>query len=351
MAHLSALLLTVASSASALLSTLQEVTNFGPNPTNTQMFVYKPPVLAKNPPLVVVVHWCSGTAQAIFSGSNWADWADKYGFVAIYPDAPASDGCWDVHSDETLKHDAGGDSLGIASQIRYAISTYGLDKNQVYVTGISSGAMMTNVLAGAYPDLFKAGVAYAGVPYACFAGPYAWNSDCSTGVLTKTAQQWGDLVRAGYPGYAGARPKLQLWHGTNDEALNYHNFGEAIKQWTNVFGLSVTPTTTSTNTPVSPWTKTTYGTAGQLEGYSGANITHSLPVYWDEAFKFFGFQNLQPVPTSSSVPSATSSGSGPCATAGIPVWGQCGGQGWTGATTCASCAKCVYVNQWYSQCQ
>ncbi|KAK7451580.1 hypothetical protein CaCOL14_009539 [Colletotrichum acutatum] len=33
-----------------------------------------------------------------------------------------------------------------------------------------------------------------------------------------------------------------------------------------------------------------------------------------------------------------------------PLYGQCGGQGWTGATTCVSGSVCTYSNQWYSQC-
>ncbi|KAL2161728.1 hypothetical protein VTH06DRAFT_8290 [Thermothelomyces fergusii] len=33
-----------------------------------------------------------------------------------------------------------------------------------------------------------------------------------------------------------------------------------------------------------------------------------------------------------------------------PLWGQCGGIGWTGPTTCVSGAVCQYVNDWYSQC-
>ncbi|KAH6844763.1 glycoside hydrolase superfamily [Chaetomium sp. MPI-CAGE-AT-0009] len=30
------------------------------------------------------------------------------------------------------------------------------------------------------------------------------------------------------------------------------------------------------------------------------------------------------------------------------LWGQCGGQGWSGATTCVSGAKCEKINDWYS---
>jgi hypothetical protein len=31
-------------------------------------------------------------------------------------------------------------------------------------------------------------------------------------------------------------------------------------------------------------------------------------------------------------------------------WTQCGGQGYTGATTCVSGYKCVATNNYYSQC-
>ncbi|OBT57318.1 hypothetical protein VE04_03184 [Pseudogymnoascus sp. 24MN13] len=32
------------------------------------------------------------------------------------------------------------------------------------------------------------------------------------------------------------------------------------------------------------------------------------------------------------------------------VWGQCGGMGWTGPTTCVSGTTCTFSNAWYSQC-
>lgn len=31
-------------------------------------------------------------------------------------------------------------------------------------------------------------------------------------------------------------------------------------------------------------------------------------------------------------------------------YGQCGGENWTGATTCVSGWTCTYLNDWYSQC-
>ena len=169
---------------------LQQVTSFGANPTNVGMFVYKPAQLASPTPLIVAMHFCTGTAQIFFSGTQFADLADTHGFVVVYPNAPDSGGCWDVHTNATLTHDAGGDSLGIASMVRYAIASYGVDPRLVFMTGSSSGAMMTNVLAGAYPDLFQAGVAFSGVPYSCFSGPTLWNSACADGDIIMTPQQW-----------------------------------------------------------------------------------------------------------------------------------------------------------------
>lgn len=173
---------------------LVEVTNFGANPTDVGMFVYKPAQLASPTPLIIAMHYCTGTAQAYFEGTQYANLADTHGFIVIYPNSPAgSGGCWDVHTNATLTHNAGGDSLGIVSQVRYAIANYGIDPSLVFATGTSSGAMMTNVLMGAYPDVFAAGSAFSGVPYACFEGPNAWNTQCALGELIQTPQEWVSL--------------------------------------------------------------------------------------------------------------------------------------------------------------
>jgi acetylxylan esterase len=125
---------------SAAQGQLQQLSNFGANPNNVGMYYYRPPNLQASPALIVAIHYCSGSAQAYFSGTPYANQADqRRNFMVIYPDAPRSGKCFDVHSPETLRHDGGGDSLGIASAVRYAISTWGVDPNRVFVTGTSSG--------------------------------------------------------------------------------------------------------------------------------------------------------------------------------------------------------------------
>ena len=66
---------------------------------------------------------------------------------------------------------------------------------------------MTNVMLADYPDVFKAGAAFMGVPDHCFfTGTVdGWNSACAQGQVSMTAQAWGDLARGADPGYSGAR--------------------------------------------------------------------------------------------------------------------------------------------------
>lgn len=205
--------------ASALTSTLQQVTAFNKGPTAAGMYVYIPTTRVSKPPIVLAIHYCTGTGPGYFSGTPYASAADTYGFIVIYPSSPHSGGCWDVASTASLTHNGGGDSQTIINMVAYAVSNYGADANRVYATGTSSGSMMTQVLAGAYPDVIKAGSAYSGVPDGCFyvAGatpatdPPGWNSQCSGGTLIKTAQQWGDQTRSYYPGYSGAYPKMTMF--------------------------------------------------------------------------------------------------------------------------------------------
>ncbi|KAL0938575.1 glycosyl hydrolase family 61 [Colletotrichum truncatum] len=52
--------------------------------------------------------------------------------------------------------------------------------------------------------------------------------------------------------------------------------------------------------------------------------------------------------TSTPAPPATTTPGGSTGTA--PKWGQCGGQGWSGPTTCVAGSTCQVLNPFYSQC-
>ena len=218
-------------------ASLQLVANWGASgvPTNLSMYIYVPDNLAPNPPILVLLHYWGGGAAGVFAeaqNSGLVAAADQYGFMMVVPQNPD---CWEVSSTATLTHDGGGQTQGIAQMVKYAITTYQANSNRVYVTGTSCGGEMTEALLAVYPDLFKAGAAFSGQ-----AVGGAWTP------VTHTAQEWGNIARACYPGYSGPRPRVQLWHGTADGTINYSNQVEAIMQWGNVLGLSTNPTSTTT---------------------------------------------------------------------------------------------------------
>lgn len=282
--------------APASSAQLAEVTGFGANPTNLRMHLYVPDNVGSRPPVLLATHYCTGSGPALHSGTEFASLADRHKFIVVYPSATRSGACFDVSSPQALRRDGGSDPVGIMSMVRYVHQRHGGDPDRTYVTGVSSGAMMTNVMLGNYPDVFKAGAAFAGVPFGCFATTdgSSWNSQCANGQLTRTPQQWGDLVRAAYPGYTGPRPRMQIWHGTEDSTLRYPNFQEQIKQWTNVHGLSQTPS--ATDTPQPGHTRTRYGDTGgtaPVEAISIQGAGHDLPRggMAAETIRFFGLDS------------------------------------------------------------
>lgn len=311
-----------------------QVSNFGSNPTGIGMYLYTPNNVVAKPPILVGIHACHGKGLDVCSsGNTFAQQADKYGFLLICPSAVSSDGCWDVHSTASLTHGGGGDAGGIISMVNYVVQNKNGDASRVYAAGHSSGAMMTNVLLGSYPDVFKAGAAFAGVPFACFAqgsiDNLGWSSTCAQGKVTMTGDQWGALVRAAYPDFTGKRPRMQLWHGTTDDVLLFHNFGEEIKEWTNVLGVSDTPTTTENNAIQSGWIRTRYADSTgvvRVEAVQETGQPHNLVVNGAEAVRFFGLDGSNPEPIGGS-----SNAGGAAGATGNPVGGTGGATAAAGA--------------------
>ncbi|KAK3488442.1 Alpha/Beta hydrolase protein [Neurospora crassa] len=372
-------------------ASLQQVANFGSNPSGVKMYLYVPNKLATKPAIIVAIHYCSGTAQAFYQGTQYAQLAEKYGYIVIYPESPYKGTCWDVSSPASLTHNGGGNSNSIANMVTYTIKQYGADASKVFVTGTSSGAMMTNVMAATYPELFAAASVYSGVSAGCFATGTVngWNSTCSQGHSIHSQQEWANVVFNMYPGYEGPRPRMMIHHGSADTTLYPQNFNETLKQWAGVFGYTYgQPQQTLANQPASGWTKYVYGP--NLVGAYGTGITHATPMFPEDDLEWFGItgnnknnnnNNASPSPKAAapttthaaavaaptttllacvrpSTAPATPSAAAPAAPAApaskggctVQRWGQCGGNGYTGCTACASSTTCKKMNDWYSQC-
>lgn len=211
--------------------------------------------------------------------------------MVLYPTTKRDNNCWDVHSTESLTHNGGGDTTGLASIVKWAVRKYGADPSKVFLTGISSGCLMSNVMAATYPDLFAAASCYSGAPAGCLAGSGGSSGDTSDGICTsgqniKTPAEWADVARAMYPGYTGAYPRFQTWHGDADNVVSYLNFGEQLKQWSAL--LDVSDTQNITDTPVVGTTQIKFGDGTKLVGYSVKEAGHVPPLHEAVDLEWFG---------------------------------------------------------------
>jgi acetylxylan esterase len=274
-------------------------------PTYVNMYSFVPSAVASKPPIVVYLHHCQGNAASSHSSMAALETlADKNGFLIIYPEA-TGENCWDAGSKRSLKNGGGGDTGAIVQMVKYYVSKYSGDADRVYVAGDSSGGIMTEAILGVYPDVFMAGVSIMGVPCGCWGqsdyndvtgtgGSAQWCGSCAGGTVSKTGAQWGDLVKSYFPGYTGHRPRLQHWHGATDTTLNFKNVAEDIKEWTNLLGLSETPTTTEQNTPKSgtthqAWKNSCYTV---YETFVLANTGHMVSVDGNTLAKYFGIDTV-----------------------------------------------------------
>jgi len=220
-----------------------------------------------------------------------ASYADRLGFVMLFPSTERMSRCWDYHSEASLVHGGGGDTNGLANMVAWALKQYNGDATKVFVFGGSSGACETNLLAATYPDVFNAGASYAGTPAGCWAGasdstPFTDDPTCLRGLKRYTAEQWGDIARSSYPGYQGNRTRIFIAHGTADTVTPIALLKQQLDQWSNVHG--VTWMKNETNVPARTWTKITYGDGTKLVGYSVQGGGHIPPFQADETLKFFG---------------------------------------------------------------
>ncbi|MFF4753555.1 extracellular catalytic domain type 1 short-chain-length polyhydroxyalkanoate depolymerase [Streptomyces sp. NPDC002514] len=259
---------------------LTAVTGFGSNPGNLSMYSYVPAGLPAGAPLVVALHGCGQTANDYYANSGWPKFADEYGFAVVFPQTSSSNNALSCFTwfDPADSARGKGEAASVAQMVTKAESLYGSDARRVFVTGLSAGGGMAADLLAAYPDVFAGGSVDSGLPAQC-ATSQLGASSCQFGSVDLTPAQWGDKVRAQYPGYAGPWPRVAIWQGTSDYTVDPVNATESRDQWTNVHGLSQTPSSTVSlpgNTTLTSYNDSSGQAAVQLYQING--MGHGLAV-------------------------------------------------------------------------
>jgi poly(hydroxyalkanoate) depolymerase family esterase len=262
--------------ADAAPGQLTEVTGFGSNPGNLQMFEWIPADLPPNAPVVVMQHGCFSNAGTYDTETGLAMLADRWNVALVLPQQQITNNLsscfnsWEP-GDNTRGE---GEALSVKQMVDWMHANRGTDPNRVYVMGHSGGGFFTSVMLATYPDVFKAGAIVAGAPYKCGSDM----TECGGGSANHTPQEWGDLARSGFPGYAGPRPRVSIWHGSADTTVNPSNLTELVEQWTNYHGIDLTADVDET---VKGYPHKVYqdaaGTA-LVESYSITGKGHGWPI-------------------------------------------------------------------------
>lgn len=259
--------------------TLTEVTSFGSNPGALKMFKFVPAGLPSGSPLVVVLHGCTESASSYSTQTEWGNLGNRFGFAVVFAEQESANNSlscfnWFQPGDTSRGQ---GEALSIKQMVDNMKSVHGSDPARVFVTGISAGGVMTEVMMATYPDVFAGGGVMSGLTYGC-AMTITDANGCQMGNVMKTPQQWGALVRNAFPGYTGPYPRLVAFHGSMDTTVAPADLQQSVDQWSNVLGIDETPEVNETFRTATHKVFRDASGRSMIETYLISGMGHALTV-------------------------------------------------------------------------
>jgi poly(hydroxyalkanoate) depolymerase family esterase len=255
--------------------------DFGSNPGALLARTYVPRELPAGAPLVVVLHGCTQTASGYDLGSGWSTLAERDGFALLFPEQQRANNanlCFNWFEPGDTRRGKG-EALSISQMIGAMITRHGLDRDRVFITGLSAGGAMAGVMLATYPELFAGGAIIAGLPYGVAATiPEAFDRMRAHGLPGEKKLQ--DLVSSASQ-HEGPWPTLSIWQGSADRTVAPANAAALIAQWRGVHGLRAEP---SASESVDGHRRRVWrDAAGRdlIEEYSIAGMGHGTPIAGD----------------------------------------------------------------------
>jgi len=225
-------------------SRLAQFAAFGSNPGALSAKLYIPTALAEQPALVVVLHGCTQTPAGYDDSSGWSKLADEFGFVVLYPEQTRSNNvhlCFNWFVPDDIRRDHG-EALSIRQMIETVVMKHGIDRKRVFVTGLSAGGAMANVMLATYPEIFAGGAIIAGLPYGTASTiPEAFDRMRAHGLPPSSVLS--GLLASAAPAVR-SWPSISIWHGTADQTVSPANAIALIDQWRGIQKLPPEPTAT-----------------------------------------------------------------------------------------------------------
>jgi poly(hydroxyalkanoate) depolymerase family esterase len=220
---------------------LSRFDDFGSNPGSLVAWAYTPADLPRGAALVVVLHGCSQTAAGYDDAAGWSRMADLHGFALLFPEQQRANNAnlcfnWFVPSDCQR---GSGEALSISQMIEAAVVRFGIDRNRIYINGLSAGGAMASAMLASYPELFAGGAVIAGLPFDCAKTvPEAFDRMGGQGLPSKIELQ--KSLRKASP-HKSPWPTITVWHGEADRTVFASNADAVVSQWLEAHELGEEP--------------------------------------------------------------------------------------------------------------
>ncbi len=257
---------------------LLALASFGSNPGALKSATYIPAYLPHSRPLVVVLHGSLQTAEDYDYGSGWSSLAEQHCFALLFPQQRRSNNAirafnWFEPEDS---HRDGGEPLSIREMIEHVVVSHSIDRQRIFITGLSSGGAMASVMLATYPDVFAGGAIIAGLPYVGGSSlMQALHRMKGYDGLSDT--QLDALVRGASENIQGW-PKISVWHGSEDHTVDPSNADAIVRQWQALHGAQDAPTRIERidGYPRRVWCDS--GGAELIEEFRIPNMGHGAPL-------------------------------------------------------------------------
>ncbi len=193
-----------------------------------EYWLYTPPSRGSAPPaLMVMLHGCKQSAEALAHGTRMNALADREGFIVLYPEQPRRahpQCCWHWYDPE---HAGAHEADDLARLVVQTLSETGADPSRVYLAGLSAGAGLAGLMALRHPHLFAALALHSGPVLGVARTAASALNLMRRGSRIDPIEALASMVDTGaYPGM----PTLLL-HGLRDDAVNPVNQAQLATQF------------------------------------------------------------------------------------------------------------------------
>ncbi len=186
---------------------------------------------------MVALHGCTQTVSDFAAGTRLNDFAEQRGTYVLYPEQSTRANpqrCWNWFLPENQSREAG-EPAAILALVEEVCGAQPIDRERVFVVGLSAGAAMAGILAEQAPDVFAAVGIMAGIPL-----------HASHDVKTAYAAMHGDvtesdiapvIARDGRAPSDYARLRATIWTGVEDRLVAPSNASVLAHQFLRLLAL------------------------------------------------------------------------------------------------------------------